>query len=208
MRSNRLRSTVLALALAVAAGWWSGCAELQRAAEDAARQSGDERLAHVIHGTGTLVGGLLPVSYDEEQSIGAAIALQGAALDRRITAVVAENSFATLRSIFDDYQKRIIKLPFHYLRNIVIKRSELMARFKANDVSPLDAVLRIHIPLLFIYGKSDRLINYKYSVMLYESSNGPKELFPIESASHNDTWRVAGRGYETRVLDFFRKHLR
>jgi predicted Zn-dependent protease len=76
MRSNRLRSIGLVLALATVAAAWSGCAELQRAAEDTARQSGDERLAHVIHGTGTLVGGLLPISYEEEQSIGAAIALQ------------------------------------------------------------------------------------------------------------------------------------
>lgn len=76
MRSNRTRSLGLLLALATAAGAWSGCAEVQRVAEKAARQSGNERLAHVIHGTGTLVGGLLPISYEEEQSIGAAIALQ------------------------------------------------------------------------------------------------------------------------------------
>jgi len=65
----------LALAL-VMAGAWSGCAEIQQIAEETARQSGDERLAHIIRGTGTLVSGLLPISYEEEQSIGAAIALQ------------------------------------------------------------------------------------------------------------------------------------
>src|SRR5207249_928286 len=53
-----------------------GCAEVERAAEDAARRSGDERLARVIHGGGTLVSGLLPIGYEEESSIGQAIALQ------------------------------------------------------------------------------------------------------------------------------------
>lgn len=53
-----------------------GCAEMQRAAEDAARKSGNPRLANAIHGTGALVAGLLPISYEEEKSIGEAIALQ------------------------------------------------------------------------------------------------------------------------------------
>ncbi len=53
-----------------------GCAELQRVAQEAARQSGDERLARAIQGTGSLIQGLLPIGYEEEQSIGQSIALQ------------------------------------------------------------------------------------------------------------------------------------
>ncbi len=140
-------------------------------------------------------------------SMGASVALQAAAIDRRIAAVVAENSFATLRTIFDDYQKRMIYLPFHYLRNIVIKRSELMAAFKANDVSPLDAVQQFRIPVLFVYGSDDTLIDHRYSLKLFEQAAGPKELFPIDHATHNDTWEVAGKSYEQRLLEFFRKNL-
>lgn len=140
-------------------------------------------------------------------SMGAAVAIQAAATDRRIIAVAAENCFADLRSIFDDYQKRMIKLPFHYLRNLVIKRSELMAKFKAKEVSPLDAVAQIHIPLLFIYGKKDHLINYKYSLMLYENTDEPKEILPIENAAHNDTWEVGGELYAQKIINFFDKAL-
>src|SRR5437763_17066152 len=70
---NKIVGTIAVVALSVAFG---GCAEMQRAAEDAARRSGDERLAKVIHGGGTLVSGLLPIGYEEESSIGQAIALQ------------------------------------------------------------------------------------------------------------------------------------
>ena len=140
-------------------------------------------------------------------SMGAAIAIQAAAIDKRIIAIAAENSFATLRSIFDDYQKRMIKLPFHYLRNIVIKRSELMAKFKATDVSPLDAVKHVHLPILFIYGKKDKHIKHQYSIMLYDNTNEPKELFPIENAAHNDTWQIAGKTYEQKLIEFFKRNL-
>lgn len=141
-------------------------------------------------------------------SMGAAIAIQAAAIDSRITSVVAENSFANLRSIFDDYQKRIIKLPFHYLRNLVIIRSELMAKFKASDVSPLDAVKNIHIPILFTYGSNDQLIKHQYSLMLYDAMTGPKDIFPIEHATHNDTWKIGGKTYEKKVVEFFESRLK
>ncbi len=140
-------------------------------------------------------------------SMGASIALQAAAIDGRIAAVAAENSFATLRSIFDDYQKRMVYLPFHYLRNIVIKRSEHLARYKANDVSPLEAVRNIHIPLLFIYGTEDSKIRYEYSLQLFENANSPKELFPIENAAHHNTWEIAGKAYEDKLVEFFSRSL-
>lgn len=72
MRSNhRLAATLILLALSAA-----GCAEIQRAGEDIARQSGNPRLAGAIHGVGNVVGSLLPIGYEEEMSIGQAMALQ------------------------------------------------------------------------------------------------------------------------------------
>ncbi len=72
MRSDRSLLAGL-LVLAVTLG---SCAEVQRAAEDVARQSGNPRLAGVIHGAGNVVGSLLPIGYEEESSIGQAMALQ------------------------------------------------------------------------------------------------------------------------------------
>ncbi len=139
--------------------------------------------------------------------MGAAVAIQTAAIDKRIKAVVAENSFSTLRKIFDDYQKRIIKIPFHYLRNLVIKRSEVLANFKARDVSPMQSIADVHIPILFVYAKLDKHINYKYSIQLYENTDHPKELFPIDKAEHNNTWEVGGKVYHEKLLEFFNKYL-
>ncbi len=72
MRSDRSLLAGL-LVLSVTLG---SCAEVQRAAEDVARQSGNPRLAGVIHGAGNVVGSLLPIGYEEESSIGQAMALQ------------------------------------------------------------------------------------------------------------------------------------
>jgi hypothetical protein len=140
-------------------------------------------------------------------SMGAAVAIQAAALDDRITAVVAESGFATLRSVFDDYQKRMIKLPWHYLRNIVIKRSELMAHFKASAVSPLEAVRQIRIPLLLVHGTADDRIRSAYTERVYENASPPKELWLIQGARHDNMWEMGGEQYLHRVAAFFEKHL-
>jgi len=74
---NKIFDRIISLLIAsVLAGAAAGCAELQQVAEGAARVSGNEQLARMIHGGGTLVSGLLPIGYEEEQSIGQAIALQ------------------------------------------------------------------------------------------------------------------------------------
>jgi uncharacterized protein len=140
-------------------------------------------------------------------SMGAAVAIQAAALDHRITAVVAESGFATLRGVFDDYQKRMIKLPWHYLRNIVIKRSELMAHFKANAVSPLEAVRQRHMPLFLVHGTADNRIKSSYSEQVYAAASPPKELWLIPGARHDNMWEIGGTDYRRRVVQFFETYV-
>lgn len=136
-------------------------------------------------------------------SMGAAVAVQVAAQDRRVAAVVAESGFATLRSVFDDYQRRMIKIPFHFLRNLVIRRSEQIAHFKASAVSPLDAVREVRVPLLIIHGTADTLIRHSYSELLYRNANEPKELWLIPDARHDNMADIGGEEYVERIIGFF-----
>ena len=140
-------------------------------------------------------------------SMGAAVAIQAAAIDNRIAGVVAEASFTDLRTIFVDYQTRIIKLPWHFLRNFAMSRSQVLANFKARLVSPIDDVARVKAPLLFIHGTKDSFIRYQYSKRLYENATGLKQLLLIEGADHNDVWDVGGTKYESAILKFFERTL-
>jgi fermentation-respiration switch protein FrsA (DUF1100 family) len=140
-------------------------------------------------------------------SMGAAVAIQAAAIDSRIKVVIAEASFADLRTISVDYQRRIVKLPWHFLRNVAMARSQKFAKFKARDVSPLVDVARLRVPILFIHGTDDSFIDFEYSKMLYHRARDPRELFLVPGANHTDIWEVAGRSYETKVLGFLGRAL-
>lgn len=140
-------------------------------------------------------------------SMGAATALQAAAIDPRIDAVVAEASFTDLRTIMVDYQKRIIKLPWHFLRNLAMSRSQKLAGFKARFVSPIHAVQHVRKPVLFIHGTDDTRIRAEYSKVLYENANQPKELLLVHKGDHTDLLNVGGSEYEQRIVEFFEKYL-
>ena len=140
-------------------------------------------------------------------SMGAAVALQAAASDDRIAAIVAEASFTNLRTIMVDYQKRIIKLPWHFLRNVAMSQSQAIAKFKAREVSPIESVQKVHKPILFIHGMDDSRIKTDYSKALYDSANEPKELLLVPKGDHTDLLNVGGSEYERRIMAFFRKYL-
>jgi len=140
-------------------------------------------------------------------SMGAAVAIQVAALDARVAAIVAESGFASLRKVYDEYQKRMIKIPWHYLRNLVIKRSEQMAHFKASLVSPVEAVKQVHVPLLIMHGTADNKIPSSASELVFRNAHEPKELWLIPGARHNDMVEKGGKAYFDRIVSFFERTL-
>ncbi len=141
-------------------------------------------------------------------SMGAAIAVQAAGIEPRIRAVVAEGCFTNLRTITVDYQRRLLRMPWHFLRNVAMKRSEYIAHFSHHDVSPLRSLATVNVPILFIHGKSDVRVKYQYSEQLYAAARDPKELYLIDGANHTDIHNVAQKEYEERVAGFFEKWLK
>lgn len=75
---NKLARSIVSLLASglVVAGVLTGCTEFQQVAEGVARQTGGERAAGLVRGGSSLASGLLPIGFEEEQSIGAALALQ------------------------------------------------------------------------------------------------------------------------------------
>jgi dipeptidyl aminopeptidase/acylaminoacyl peptidase len=141
-------------------------------------------------------------------SMGAAIALQAAAIDDRIACVVAEASYTHLRTIALDYQHRIIGMRLKWLNNIVLGRAEKIANFRVDDVSPANAIAQLRIPVLLVHGKLDPLIKHGYSEELRRESEGRAELYELDDASHNDIQSVGGKDYEDKIVEFFERSLR
>jgi uncharacterized protein len=144
-------------------------------------------------------------------SMGAAIALQSAAVEPRIAAVSAEDPFASLREVSYDYAGLDVS-PFlgkTLFRPASIFAMRAVARtggFDPDAVSPEKAVAQRPFPVLLICGTNDHRIPCRHAEAIYHAATGPKELWVVQGAGHASALGQAPAEYENRVVSFFEKH--
>ncbi len=142
------------------------------------------------------------------ESMGAGIALQSAAADPRIEAVVAEASFANLREASYDYAGlrhsplfgMTIFRPFSWT---LLYRGEELTGFPIAEVSPEKAVASRPFPVLLICDEKDEALPCRHTRRIYAAARGPKQLWEVPGAFHTAALGFQPAEFHRRVLDFF-----
>jgi hypothetical protein len=117
-------------------------------------------------------------------SLGAAVALQTAAVDSRIRAIVAAETFSDLRSTVRD------RAPFFFTENAIQRAfslAEQRGKFQVDAVSPMIAAADITAAVLLIHGALDRETPPEHSQRVFDALQGPKRLILVEDAGHNES---------------------
>jgi uncharacterized protein len=123
-------------------------------------------------------------------SLGAAVALQAAAEDRRVRAVIAAETFSDLRTVATE------RAPFFFTSGVIARAfrlAEEQARFTVDEVSPVAAAAKIGVPALIVHGEADRDTSPDHARRVFAALQGPKQLVMVPGAGHNqalrgDTW--------------------
>ena len=129
-------------------------------------------------------------------SLGAAVALQTAVGNDRVTGVVAAEAFSDLRTIATQRAPRV--LPGLLIRR-AFKIADEQGRFDVASVSPVDAAASLRIPVLLIHGADDVETRPEHSKHILSALAGPKQLLLVPGAGHNqsmnspDVWREIER---------------
>jgi len=139
------------------------------------------RVIETIHGPVILIG----------TSLGAAVALQEAADDPRVAAIVAAETFSDLRTVATERAPWILT---HDRIDRAFGLAEREARFDVDAVSPARAADRIAVPVLLIHGDADVDTPPAHSRRVFDRLKGPKRLILVPGAPHNgslrpDVWR-------------------
>ena len=115
-------------------------------------------------------------------SLGAAVAIQTAAIDSRVSAVVAAETFSDLRTVAIERAPR-------YLTSGLIRRAfavaEQQARFDVDAVSPVAAAAHVTVPVLLVHGAADVDTPPDHSRRVFEALAGEKKLILVPNAGHN-----------------------
>ena len=72
---------------------------------------------------------------------------------------------------------------------------------------PIHEVPHLTTPKFFMAGDVDRNTTLKESRALYEAAAGPKQLWIVNGARHEDLHHFAPKEYETRMLAFLARYL-
>ncbi|MGO9481664.1 MAG: alpha/beta hydrolase [Candidatus Kryptoniota bacterium] len=164
---------------------------IDRIQADAGESAGQE-LRH--HGTDIILIGV---------SMGAAIAIQTAAIDRRVTRVVAVAPFYDLFSIVLDHEMHRFGIKSKLLLKLVLMRAEKIAKFKTCEVSPADDILKINVPILIVHGTEDKTVRIEYSRRLKEL-NANARLLVVPNAGHIDVLEKGGKAYLEQLENFIK----
>ena len=120
-------------------------------------------------------------------SLGAAVALQEAALDSRVTAVIAAEVFSDLRTVAME------RAPSFFTRDIIeraFRVAEQQGHFDINAVSPEEAAAQIKIPVVLVHGANDVDTPPDHSRRVFDALGGPKRLILVPGARHNQSLRA------------------
>jgi pimeloyl-ACP methyl ester carboxylesterase len=120
-------------------------------------------------------------------SLGAAVAIQEAAMDKRIRAVVAAETFSDLRTV------AVERAPFFFTPMIIrraFRLAEQQGHFDIDAVNPASAAVGITVPVLLVHGDADTDTPVGHSRRVFANLNGPKRLIVVPGARHNGSLRA------------------
>lgn len=144
------------------------------------------------------------------QSMGAATALIMAGSPEasdHIKAVVSDSAYTTAYEMFGDKITAWFHLPAVLFVDSACVMLKLRGGYDLRDASPLRAVEGSRVPILFIHGDEDKMIDVNMSYELYDAAVCEKELFIVEGAGHAQAQDKDPEAYYGRIEDFLSRYL-
>jgi alpha-beta hydrolase superfamily lysophospholipase len=141
-------------------------------------------------------------------SMGASIAIMGAARRRDIAAVVADSPFARQRDAVSLRIRQVLRVPHGPLLTLIDLLLGRLSGYHFRDVEPLREVdLLAPRPLLLIHGGADTITDPHDSAALYAAASEPKELWVLPGIEHCGAYFADRTAYSGRVACFFHRAL-
>jgi pimeloyl-ACP methyl ester carboxylesterase len=142
-------------------------------------------------------------------SYGAAVALETAARDPRVRAVVAVAPFSSLREVVADYRTRYFPVPAFLVPTAwfqsALDDAGRIAAFDPDQAGPAHSISRVAADILLLHGDRDSQVPPRHSESLWRIAGGRAELELVPGRTHDDV--LADRRVRERTLAWFAQRL-
>ena len=136
------------------------------------------------------------------ESMGAATSLYSLK-DIAPDAVVADCPFCDTERLFGEFIRANLHIPPILVLPMVKLLAKLKYDYQVKDVMPIESVRNSDVPVCFMHGKEDKLINCDHSVQMYQLCRNPlSQLNLFEKAAHARSVFVDKEKYEEIMYRF------
>lgn len=148
-------------------------------------------------------------------SQGASSAIIAAPQCHAIKLLILENPYASPAVLIRHVVETILsKFPVPFFHSLLAAPITWISLFRTGNMlanaqqRAIDYVTDVKVPMFFIHGTADMLVNYQQSQGLHEKATcADKDIWLVEGASHTQCYDREPREFQTRVLTFLRHHL-
>ncbi|MGB3640435.1 MAG: alpha/beta fold hydrolase [Rivularia sp. (in: cyanobacteria)] len=131
-------------------------------------------------------------------SAGGAVAISSTAYDKRIEALITISAFADLNKTI---AKQVPWLP-SFWRNRAIIRAEDIAKFKIEEISPINQIIKVSCPILIVHATLDKYIPPANGKKLYDAAKGEKYFYAVEGGNHSTVLDKGGESLQKKIVEF------
>lgn len=137
-------------------------------------------------------------------SMGAATVLMAAGepLPEQVKGVLADCGYTSARDIIRK-TIRDMKLPVALAYPFVKLGARLYGHFDLEETSPIEAMERCTVPVLFYHGEGDDFVPCEMSCRNYEACRSPKAIFTVPHAGHGLSYLLDREGYLNNLAEFW-----
>ena len=137
-------------------------------------------------------------------SMGAATVMMagGEDLPENVIGILADCGYSSPREIIREVIRQM-GLPVGISYPFVRLGARLFGGFDLEENSPVEAMGRCKVPVIFFHGEADDYVPCEMSVRCYEACTARKRLVTVPGAGHGLSYPVAGEGYRTALREFF-----
>ena len=141
-------------------------------------------------------------------SYGGMLAIQYAAQNENIKAVVANSAFSSMQDTVSTSVKHFTGLPEFPFVPLIVFWAENETEIKMEEIDTTKWIPLISPrPVFLMQGGADTVISPSSGQLLYDAANEPKELWFDAELGHVDFDTERAEEYETRVVAFFDLYL-
>lgn len=120
-------------------------------------------------------------------------------LPKQVVGIVSDCAFSSIDDVFDDQLKSVPSFLAKYIKSICYRYAKKKAGFDLYEASPLSAVQKTNVPIVFIQGLKDTMVSADMAKKLFDACHSKKEILFVEEANHAESIAYDEASYHAAI---------